>query len=276
MTNNVLVIGLGRVGLTLLSFLLNEPSIDTIALLDKDEKEKQIIEDLSPISNKTIANCKDLDDYSSFSFAFICVGKDEEIKDNREEYVYKSIVDALSISDELENKRFKGNIIIASNPHESIVTVFSKTNHHFKNVMGIGTLVDSFRYDKNLSVFFYGLHGKRAIEEKPVDNKRKEQALSLGYVLSSKGNRSRFTPAHSLMILYRALIGEEPIILPLCLYDEEVGFSYSVKTRINSSQVIRLPIDEELHKRIIESIEETKQEFYSPINRLSLQKLFAL
>lgn len=150
--NKVVLIGAGDVGVAYAYALVNQGTVDHLAIIDIDEKKLEgNVMDLNHgvvwassrtrVTKGTYADCEDA------AIVVICAGAAQKPGETRLQLVDKNMKIMKSIVDEVMANNFDGILLVASNP----VDVLSYAAWKFSGlpahrVLGSGTVLDSARF----------------------------------------------------------------------------------------------------------------------------------
>jgi len=150
--NKVVLIGAGDVGVAYAYALVNQGTVDHLAIIDIDAKKlRGNVMDLNHgvvwagsrtrVTEGTYADCEDA------AIVVICAGAAQKPGETRLQLVDKNMRIMKSITDDIMASGFDGIILVASNPVDLLtygVWQYSGLDHH--RVIGSGTILDSARY----------------------------------------------------------------------------------------------------------------------------------
>ncbi|WKD60003.1 L-lactate dehydrogenase [Corynebacterium caspium] len=150
--NKVVLIGAGDVGVAYAFALVNQGTIDHLAMIDIDEKKLEgNVMDLnhgsvwahSPtrITSGTYEDCRDA------AMVVICAGAPQKPGETRLDLVDKNIKIISSIVKEVMAHGFDGIFLVASNPVDILTyTTWKVSGLDWQRVIGSGTILDSARF----------------------------------------------------------------------------------------------------------------------------------
>lgn len=150
--NKVVLIGAGDVGLAYAYALVNQGTVDHLALIDIDEKKLEgNVKDLNHgvvwassrtrVTKGTYADCEDA------AMVVICAGAAQKPGETRLQLVDKNMKIMKSIVDEVMANNFDGIFLVASNPVDVLTyAVWKYSGFDWHRVIGSGTVVDSARF----------------------------------------------------------------------------------------------------------------------------------
>lgn len=150
--NKVVLIGAGDVGLAYAYALVNQGTVDHLALIDIDEKKLEgNVKDLNHgvvwapsrtrVTKGTYADCADA------AMVVICAGAAQKPGETRLQLVDKNMKIMKSIVDEVMANNFDGIFLVASNPVDVLTyAVWKYSGLDWHRVIGSGTVLDSARF----------------------------------------------------------------------------------------------------------------------------------
>lgn len=155
--NKVVLIGAGDVGVAYAYALVNQGTVDHLAIIDIDEKKLEgNVMDLNHgvvwapsrtrVTKGTYADCEDA------AMVVICAGAAQKPGETRLQLVDKNVAIMNTIVGEVMANGFDGLFLVASNPVDILTYAVWKASglpHH--RVIGSGTILDSARYRYMLS-----------------------------------------------------------------------------------------------------------------------------
>lgn len=150
--NKIVLIGAGDVGVAYAYALVNQGTVDHLAIIDTDEKKlRGNVMDLNHgvvwsssttrVTAGTYADCRDA------AIVVICAGAAQKPGETRLQLVDKNMKIMESIVGEAMAHDFDGIFLVATNPVDILtygVWRYSGLDHH--QVIGSGTILDSARY----------------------------------------------------------------------------------------------------------------------------------
>ena len=155
--NKVVLIGAGDVGVTYAYALVNQGTVDHLAIIDIDQKKLEgNVMDLNHgtvwaasntrVSQGMYADCADA------AMVVICAGAAQKPGETRLQLVDKNMKIMKSIVDEVMANDFDGIFLVATNPVDVLTYAVWKYSGLPKNqVLGSGTVLDSARFRYMLS-----------------------------------------------------------------------------------------------------------------------------
>ncbi|WP_394281953.1 L-lactate dehydrogenase [Corynebacterium sp.] len=260
--NKVVLIGAGDVGVAYAYALVNQGTVDHLAIIDIDEKKTEgNVMDLNhgvvwaPSATKvtagTYADCADA------SLVVICAGRGQRPGETRLELVEGNLKIMKSIVDEVLANDFGGIFLVASNPVDILTYgVWKYSGFPSDRVIGSGTILDSARYrfmlgemkdvsPMSVHAYIIGEHGdtelpvvstatvggiqlRRQVEEEPgyaeKIEKIFEETRDAAYtIIDAKGSTS-YGIGMGLARITRAIVQNQGVALPVSvLLDGEYG-----------------------------------------------------
>ncbi|STC69045.1 L-lactate dehydrogenase [Corynebacterium pilosum] len=260
--NKVVLIGAGDVGVAYAYALVNQGTVDHLAIIDIDEKKTEgNVMDLNhgvvwaPSATKvtagTYADCADA------SLVVICAGRGQRPGETRLELVEGNLKIMESIVDEVLANDFEGIFLVASNPVDILTYgVWKYSGFPSDRVIGSGTILDSARYrfmlgemkdvsPMSVHAYIIGEHGdtelpvvstatvggiqlRRQVEEEPgyaeKIEKIFEETRDAAYtIIDAKGSTS-YGIGMGLARITRAIVQNQGVALPVSvMLDGEYG-----------------------------------------------------
>lgn len=159
--NKVVLIGAGDVGVAYAYALVNQGTVDHLAIIDIDEKKlRGNVMDLNHgvvwSSSRTRVTEGSYEDCRDAAIVVICAGAAQKPGETRLQLVDKNMKIMKSIVDEVMGNGFEGIFLVATNPVDILtygVWRYSGLDHH--QVIGSGTVLDSARYRFMLGELFH-------------------------------------------------------------------------------------------------------------------------
>lgn len=177
MTNKVIIIGCGNVGMSYAYALLNQKTkVDEIVLIDIDEKRCEgeamdLNHGLPFAPSKINIRVGNYDDCHDAAIICICAGVNQEKGETRLDLLVKNAQIFKSIIDKIIPTDFNGIFLIATNPVDIMTYLTYKySNFPPSKVIGSGTALDTARLryligerlninSKNVHAYVMGEHG---------------------------------------------------------------------------------------------------------------------
>lgn len=260
--NKVVLIGAGDVGVAYAYALVNQGTVDHLAIIDIDEKKLEgNVMDLNHgtvwaasntrVSKGTYQDCADA------AMVVICAGAAQKPNETRLQLVDKNMKIMKSITDNIMATGFDGIILVASNPVDVLTYAVWKFSGLSKNqILGSGTILDSARFRYMLSqryevaptsihAYIIGEHGdtelpvlssatiagvsmRKKLEQTPGLNEELEQIFEqtrdAAYkIIDAKGSTS-YGIGMGLARITRAIMHNQDVALPIsALLDGQYG-----------------------------------------------------
>ena len=251
-----MLIGAGDVGVAYAFALVNQGTVDHLAIIDIDEKKLAgNVMDLNHgvvwapsrtrVTKGTYADCADA------AMVVICAGAAQKPGETRLQLVDKNVNIMNSIVSDVMANGFDGIFLVASNPVDLLTyAVWKASGLPHERVIGSGTILDSARYRYMLSemddiaptsvhAYIIGEHGdselpvvssaniggvslSRRSEEDPGYNERIEKIFEdtrdAAYtIIDAKGSTS-YGIGMGLARITRAVIQNQAVVLPVSAY----------------------------------------------------------
>lgn len=263
--NKVVLIGAGDVGVAYAYALVNQGTVDHLAIIDIDEKKLEgNVMDLNHgtvwaasntrVSKGTYQDCADA------AMVVICAGAAQKPGETRLQLVDKNMKIMKSITNDIMASGFDGIILVASNPVDVLTYAVWKFSGLPKNqVLGSGTILDSARFRYMLSqryevaptsihAYIIGEHGdtelpvlssatiagvsmRKKLEQTPGLNEELEeifeQTRDAAYkIIDAKGSTS-YGIGMGLARITRAIMHNQDVALPVsALLEGQYGHEY--------------------------------------------------
>ncbi|MCQ9334948.1 L-lactate dehydrogenase [Corynebacterium phoceense] len=254
--NKVVLIGAGDVGIAYAYALVNQGTVDHLAIIDIDEKKLEgNVMDLNHgvvwAPSRTRVTVGTYEDCKDASMVVICAGAAQKPGETRLELVDKNVNIMNSIVRDVMKNGFDGIFLVASNPVDLLTyAVWKASGLPHQRVIGSGTVLDSARYRYMLSemedvaptsVHAYiigehgdselpvvssaniaGVHMSRRSESDPDYNQRIEKIFeqtrdAAYHIIDAKGSTS-YGIGMALARITRAVIQNQGVALPVSTY----------------------------------------------------------
>lgn len=254
--NKVVLIGAGDVGIAYAYALVNQGTVDHLAIIDIDEKKLEgNVMDLNHgvvwAPSRTRVTVGTYEDCKDASMVVICAGAAQKPGESRLELVGKNVNIMNSIVGDVMKNGFDGIFLVASNPVDLLTyAVWKASGLPHERVIGSGTVLDSARYRYMLSemedvaptsVHAYiigehgdselpvvssaniaGVHMSRRSESDPDYNQRIEKIFeqtrdAAYHIIDAKGSTS-YGIGMALARITRAVIQNQGVALPVSAY----------------------------------------------------------
>lgn len=262
--NKVVLIGAGDVGVAYAYALVNQGTVDHLAIIDIDEKKLEgNVMDLNHgvvwapsrtrVTKGTYADCKDA------ALVVICAGAAQKPGETRLQLVDKNVRIMNTIVADVMSNGFDGLFLVASNPVDILTyAVWKASGLEHNRVIGSGTVLDSARYrfmlgelediaPTSVHAYIIGEHGdselpvvssanvagvslSRRIAEDPGYQQRIEKIFedtrdAAYQIIDAKGSTS-YGIGMGLARITRAIIQNQDVALPVSAYLQgEYGFN---------------------------------------------------
>ena len=256
--NKVVLIGAGDVGVAYAFALINQGTVDHLAIIDIDEKKLEgNVQDLNHgvvwAPTRTRVTAGTYEDCADASIVVICAGAAQKPGESRLHLVDKNVKIMNSIVGSATKAGFDGIFLVASNPVDILTYAVWKASgfdHH--RVLGSGTVLDSARYrymlgelekvaPTSVHAYIIGEHGDtelpvvstaniagvplaKKLAEQPGYAKRIEdifeETRDAAYrIIDAKGSTS-YGIGMGLARITRAIIQNQGVALPVSAYLE--------------------------------------------------------
>lgn len=254
--NRVVLIGAGDVGIAYAFALVNQGTVDHLAIIDIDEKKLAgNVMDLNHgvvwAPSRTRVTKGTYEDCADASMVVICAGAAQKPGETRLQLVDKNVNIMNSIVGDVMKNGFDGIFLVASNPVDLLTyAVWKASGLPHERVIGSGTILDSARYRYMLSemddiaptsvhAYIIGEHGDSELpvvssaniggvslshrsEKDPGYNERIEKIFEetrdAAYtIIDAKGSTS-YGIGMGLARITRAVIQNQAVVLPVSAY----------------------------------------------------------
>ena len=260
--NKVVLIGAGDVGVAYAYALVNQGTVDHLAIIDIDKKKlRGNVMDLNHgvvwSSSRTRVTEGTYEDCRDAAIVVICAGAAQKPGETRLQLVEKNMRIMKSITDEVMGNGFDGIFLVAANPVDILtygVWRYSGLDHH--QVIGSGTVLDSARYrfmlgelsrtsPTSIHAYIIGEHGdtelpvvssatiagvtmNSRVEQEPgfaenIERIFRETRDAAYEIIDAKGSTS-YGIGMGLARITKAIIQNQDVALPVSAYlDGEYG-----------------------------------------------------
>lgn len=293
--HKVVVIGCGKVGMTYI-FALGSGSnnISEIVMIDKDndklEGEKM---DLCHTLNYASSNIKlKVGDYKDLDDAdIVCItAGPSQSKNDRLEDLGKTKKIYQDIFDKINQTKFNGILLIASNPLDVMsYYAYKLSNLPSKHIIGSGTSLDTARLvymiseklninPKSIHAYVIGEHGNSQVvmwSSANIANQNIDKFLTKEdmYELERKVKQAAFEIikrkeatyygiSMALVKITNAILGDEEIVIPVSNYDSENDVYISTTCVIGRGGIVQriyMDLNEEEKEKLQKSIDTLKK-----------------
>lgn len=150
--NKVVLIGAGDVGVAYAYALVNQGTVDHLAIIDIDEKKLEgNVKDLNHgvvwAPSRTKVTVGTYEDCADASMVVICAGAAQKPGETRLQLVGKNMKIMKSIVESVMDNGFDGIFLVASNPVDILTyAVWRYSGFDWHRVIGSGTVLDSARF----------------------------------------------------------------------------------------------------------------------------------
>ncbi|SMG19968.1 L-lactate dehydrogenase [Corynebacterium pollutisoli] len=260
--NKVVLIGAGDVGVAYAYALVNQGTVDHLAIIDIDKKKlRGNVMDLNHgvvwSSSRTRVTEGTYEDCRDAAIVVICAGAAQKPGETRLQLVDKNMRIMKSITDEVMGNGFDGIFLVATNPVDILtygVWRYSGLDH--RQVIGSGTVLDSARYrfmlgelsrtsPTSIHAYIIGEHGdtelpvvssatiagvtmNSRVEQEPgfaenIERIFRETRDAAYEIIDAKGSTS-YGIGMGLARITKAIIQNQDVALPVSAYlDGEYG-----------------------------------------------------
>ncbi|MCH6197351.1 L-lactate dehydrogenase [Corynebacterium mastitidis] len=256
--NKVVLIGAGDVGVAYAYALVNQGTIDHLAIIDIDEKKLEgNVMDLNHgvvwAGSRTRVTKGSYEDCADAALVVLCAGAAQKPGETRLQLVDKNVAITKSIITEVMAHGFDGIFLVASNPVDILTYATWKfSGLPTQRVIGSGTVLDSarFRYmlgelyetaPSSIHAYIIGEHGdtelpvlssatiagvsmRRLLEKDPALEGRLEKIFeqtrdAAYHIIDAKGSTS-YGIGMGLARITRAILHNQDVALPVSAYLE--------------------------------------------------------
>ncbi|MEJ4100812.1 L-lactate dehydrogenase [Corynebacterium mastitidis] len=256
--NKVVLIGAGDVGVAYAYALVNQGTIDHLAIIDIDEKKLEgNVMDLNHgvvwAGSRTRVTKGSYEDCAGAALVVLCAGAAQKPGETRLQLVDKNVAITKSIVTEVMAHGFDGIFLVASNPVDILTYATWKfSGLSTQRVIGSGTVLDSarFRYmlgelyetaPSSIHAYIIGEHGdtelpvlssatiagvsmRRLLEKDPALEGRLEKIFeqtrdAAYHIIDAKGSTS-YGIGMGLARITRAILHNQDVALPVSAYLE--------------------------------------------------------
>ena len=285
----LVLVGTGFVGMSMAYSFLNTGGIDELVLIDVD-KEKAIGEamdlqhGLPYARGKMVIRAGDYDECRDASIVVVTAGVAQKEGETRLELTSRNARIMKTVVESIRDSGFRGILIIASNPVDSMTYLAWKVSGFAKErVIGSGTILDTARLrylmseylgvsSSNMHAYIMGEHGdssfvpwthayvgsKKLLElldemGKPLSDLHDiyAQVQQAAYEIIKRKRSTYYGIGLSLNRLVHAILDDENVILTISAYQQkeygQEGLYIGVPAIVNAKgihEIIRLPLNE--------------------------------
>ena len=271
--NKIVIIGCGNVGMSYAYALVNSKvNMNELALIDinqtRVEGEVMDLNHTLPYSPNTM-NIKvgTYDDCNDEDIIMISAGASQEKGETRIDLINKNDIIFKNIIDKINNTKFNGIILIATNPVDAMSYItYKHSNLDYKKVIGTGTSLDTARLryiiskefkinPKNVHAYVMGEHGDSEfiawstasigtinIADSLSDEKQHEISAEVkdsAYEIINKKGNTCYGIGTCLVRITNAILNDENTIITISSYDKANDVYVSSPCVLNREGVVR-------------------------------------
>lgn len=297
MTNKVVIIGCGNVGMSYAYALLNQRTkVNEIVLIDLNED--RIIGEMMDLNHgmpfapsKVKIKVGDYSDCKGAAIVCICAGANQENGETRLDLLSKNDKIFKSIIDKILPTGFDGIFLVATNPVD-IMTYFTFKHSNFQanKVIGSGTTLDTARLryligdklnvnPKNIHAYVMGEHGdsefvlwsnayvgsvslQRFLDKADLD-KISDEVKNAAYEIISKKGATYYAIGMVLVRITNAILDDENTILTVSSYNEEHGICIGMPSIVGRDGIagkIEVSFTKDEEEKFLASVDVIKNE----------------
>lgn len=254
MNNKVVIIGCGNVGMSYAYALINQRTyVNKLILIDKniDKIEGEVMDlnhCLPYAPSKISINVGNYSDCSDARIVVIAAGANQKPGETRTDLIHKNSIIFKEIVDNVMKSGFNGIFVVATNPLDVMTYLTYKYSGLPANqVIGTGTSLDTARLrlmigkklcinSKNIEAYVIGEHGdsefipwsnanislqniKEFFKEEEL-NAIENDVRNAAYEIINKKGATYYGIGMCLVRITNAILGNENIIIPLSVYDQ--------------------------------------------------------
>ena len=296
MSNKVVIIGCGNVGMSYAYAILNQRTyVNELVLIDIDEKrvEGEVMDlnhCLAYSPSKINIYKGNYSDCKNAKIVVIAAGANQNVGETRMDLIHKNSTIFKSIVSQVMENEFDGIFLIATNPLDVMTYLTYKYSGLPHNkVLGTGTTLDTARLrylisekvgisPKNIHAFVMGEHGDSEfvpwsnvnIALKGIDKyltidemlKIENDVRNSAYEIINRKGATYYGIGMCLVRITNAILGDENVVLSVSAYDSENDIYISTPAIVNRTGVkekIFVPFNEEETNKIKNSIDVIKE-----------------
>lgn len=296
MSNKVVIIGCGNVGMSYAYAILNQRTyVNELVLIDIDEKrvEGEVMDlnhCLAYSPSKINIYKGNYSDCKNAKIVVIAAGANQNVGETRMDLIHKNSTIFKSIVSQVMENEFNGIFLIATNPLDVMTYLTYKYSGLPHNkVLGTGTTLDTARLrylisekvgisPKNIHAFVMGEHGDSEfvpwsnvnIALKGIDKyltidemlKIENDVRNSAYEIINRKGATYYGIGMCLVRITNAILGDENVVLSVSAYDSENDIYISTPAIVNRTGVkekIFVPFNEEETNKIKNSIDVIKE-----------------
>lgn len=300
MNNKVVIIGCGNVGMSYAYALINQRTyVNKLILIDvnQDRVEGEVMDlnhCLPYAPSKISINAGTYQDCSDAKLVVIAAGANQKPGETRMDLINKNSKIFKDIVSQVMASGFNGIFLVATNPLDVMTYLTYKYSGLPSNqVIGSGTSLDTARLQlmigkklcinpKNIQGYVIGEHGdsefipwsnanislqniKEFFNDEEL-NQIESDVRNAAYEIINKKGATYYGIGMALVRITNAILGNENLIMPLSVYDEENDVYIGMPTIVNnkgSERRIRLTLTPEEEIKLQNSINIIKQNINS-------------
>lgn len=296
MSNKVVIIGCGNVGMSYAYAILNQRTyVNELVLIDIDEKrvEGEVMDlnhCLAYSPSKINIYKGNYSDCKNAKIVVIAAGANQNVGETRMDLIHKNSTIFKSIVSQVMENEFDGIFLIATNPLDVMTYLTYKYSGLPHNkVLGTGTTLDTARLrylisekvgisPKNIHAFVMGEHGDSEfvpwsnvnIALKGIDKyltidemlKIENDVRNSAYEIINRKGATYYGIGMCLVRITNAILGDENVVLSVSAYDSENDIYISTPAIVNRTGVkekIFVPFNDEETNKIKNSIDVIKE-----------------
>lgn len=269
MNNKVVIVGCGNVGMSYAYALINQRTyVNKLVLIDQNEdKVEGEVMDLNhclpyapskiSINKGTYSDCRDA------KIVVIAAGARQAPGETRTDLINKNAVIFKDIVDNIMKSGFNGIILVATNPLDVMTYLTYKySGLPCSQVIGTGTSLDTARLQliiskklcvnpKNIQAYVIGEHGDsefipwsnaniclQSIKSFFNQEQLKEiedEVRNAAYEIINKKGATYYGIGMAMVRITNAILGNENLIIPLSIYDENNDVYVGLPAILNSN-----------------------------------------
>lgn len=300
MNNKVVIIGCGNVGMSYAYALINQRTyVNKLVLIDLDEKrvEGEVMDlnhCLPYAPSKISINAGTYDDCKDAKIVVIAAGANQKPGETRTDLIKKNSSIFKFIVEQIMNSGFDGIILVATNPLD-VMTYLTYKYSGLKpeKVIGTGTSLDTARLQqmigkkicinpKNIQAYVIGEHGDSEFIpwsnanislqsiynffNKKELNEIEDEVRNAAYEIIERKGATYYGIGMAMVRITNAILGNENLIIPLSVYDEENDVYIGLPTILNADGAkrrIKLNLNNEEKEKLQHSINVIKENINS-------------
>ncbi len=300
MNKKVVIIGCGNVGMSYAYALLNQRTyVNKLYLIDLDEHrvEGEVMDlnhCLAYAPSKISINVGHYSDCKDAKIVMIAAGANQKPGETRTDLINKNSKIFKNIVDQIMASGFNGILLVATNPLDVMTYLTYKYSGLPSNkVIGSGTSLDTARLQniigkklcispKNVQAYVIGEHGDsefipwsntnislQHISEffnQDELNEIESEVRNAAYEIINRKGATYYGIGMALVRITNAILGNENLIIPLSVYDEDNDVYVGLPAIVGSDGAkkrIKLRLDFEERQKLQKSIDTIKENIKS-------------